>query len=306
MMISSLLEKYLQHVRYEKGFSSHTLVSYKTDLQQFQRFVEHHGLKEFKLDSLDTMLVREWVVCLKEEGCSSSTINRKLSALKSFFRYLKQKGYVKHNPVHQVVSLKREGRLPQFVKESEMETLLTVDRDLFPKDFEGVRDATIIETFYTLGIRESELIGIKDSDIDFSKGYVSVIGKGSKQRLIPFGRKLKEVFLLYLEERKKLQLGKVETFFIREDGKPLYPMLVYRVVKKYLSDVTTLTQKSPHVLRHTFATLMLNNGAELNVVKELLGHANLAATEVYTHTTFEQLREIYKQAHPRADKQIKK
>jgi integrase/recombinase XerC len=249
------------------------------------------------------MLIREWIVSLRKKGKNSaSSVNRRLSTLKSFFRYLKQKDLIKHNPMQQVVSLKREVRLPKFVKESEMEMLFTDGRELFSDDFEGIRDSTIIEAFYTLGIRESELIGIKDSDIDFSKCYVSVIGKGSKQRLIPFGRKMKEAFLSYLEARKKLQLGDVLTFFVRKDGSPLYPMLVYRVVRKYLSEVSSLTQRSPHVLRHTFATLMLNNGAELNAVKELLGHANLAATEVYTHTTFEQLREIYERAHPRADK----
>lgn len=303
MMISSLIEKYLQYIECEKGFSSHTIASYKADLHLFQDYVKSCDLKEFKLDSIDSMLIREWIVSLRKKGKSSaSSVNRRLSTLKSFFRYLKQKDLIKHNPMQQVVSLKREVRLPKFVKESEIEALLTNRQELFPDNFEGVRDSTIIEAFYTLGIRESELIGIKDADIDFSKCYVSVIGKGSKQRLIPFGKKMKESFLSYLEARKELQLGNVSTFFVRKDGSPLYPMLVYRVVRNYLSEVSSLTQRSPHVLRHTFATLMLNNGAELNAVKELLGHANLAATEVYTHTTFEQLREIYERAHPRADK----
>lgn len=300
MMISSLIEKYLQYIEYEKGFSSHTIASYKADLHLFQDYVKSCDLKEFKLDS---MLIREWIVSLRKgDKNSASSVNRRLSTLKSFFRYLKQKDLIKHNPMQQVVSLKREVRLPKFVKESEIEALLTNRQELFPDNFEGVRDSTIIEAFYTLGIRESELIGIKDADIDFSKCYVSVIGKGSKQRLIPFGKKMKESFLSYLEARKELQLGNVSAFFVRKDGSPLYPMLVYRVVRIYLSEVSSLTQRSPHVLRHTFATLMLNNGAELNAVKELLGHANLAATEVYTHTTFEQLREIYECAHPRADK----
>lgn len=303
MMISSLIEKYLQYIEYEKVFSSHTIASYRADLHLFQNYVKSRNLKEFKLDSIDSMLIREWIVSLRKKGKNSaSSVNRRLSTLKSFFRYLKQKDLIKHNPMQQVVSLKREVRLPKFVKESEIEALLTNRQELFPDNFEGVRDSTIIEAFYTLGIRESELIGIKDADIDFSKCYVSVIGKGSKQRLIPFGKKMKESFLSYLEARKELQLGNVSTFFVRKDGSPLYPMLVYRVVRNYLSEVSSLTQRSPHVLRHTFATLMLNNGAELNAVKELLGHANLAATEVYTHTTFEQLREIYERAHPRADK----
>jgi len=303
MMISSLIEKYLQYIEYEKGFSSHTIASYKADLHLFQDYVKSCDLKEFKLDSIDSMLIREWIVSLRKgDKNSASSVNRRLSTLKSFFRYLKQKDLIKHNPMQQVVSLKREVRLPKFVKESEIEALLANRQELFPDNFEGVRDSTIIEAFYTLGIRESELIGIKDADIDFSKCYVSVIGKGSKQRLIPFGKKMKESFLSYLEARKELQLGNVSTFFVRKDGSPLYPMLLYRVVRNYLSEVSSLTQRSPHVLRHTFATLMLNNGAELNAVKELLGHANLAATEVYTHTTFEQLREIYERAHPRADK----
>jgi integrase/recombinase XerC len=305
-MTFSLIEKYLQYIEYEKGFSSHTIISYKTDLLQFFDFLEkRQGLKEIKLESIDFMSVREWILFLKDdENRTSSSVNRKLSVLKSFFRYLKQKGVVKDNPMQQVVSLKREARLPKFLKESEVETLLTLREEYFADDFEGVRDATIIEAFYTLGIRESELIGIKDSDVDVSGCYVSVLGKGRKRRLIPFGVKMKDSFLNYLKAREKLQLGKVDTFFIRKDGKPLYPMLVYRLVNKYLSEVSSLTQRSPHVLRHTFATLMLNNGAELNAVKELLGHANLAATEVYTHTTFEQLREIYKRAHPRADKKL--
>lgn len=305
-MTFSLIEKYLQYIEYEKGFSSHTIISYKMDLLQFFDFLEkRQGLKEIKLESIDFMLVREWILFLKDDkNRTSSSVNRKLSVLKSFFRYLKQKGVVKDNPMQQVVSLKREARLPKFLKESEVETLLTLREEYFTDDFEGVRDATIIEAFYTLGIRESELIGIKDSDVDVSGCYVSVLGKGRKRRLIPFGVKMKDSFLNYLKAREKLQLGKVDTFFIRKDGKPLYPMLVYRLVNKYLSEVSSLTKRSPHVLRHTFATLMLNNGAELNAVKELLGHANLAATEVYTHTTFEQLREIYKRAHPRADKKL--
>ena len=206
-MTFSLIEKYLQYIEYEKGFSSHTIISYKMDLLQFFDFLEkRQGLKEIKLESIDFMLVREWILFLKDDkNRTSSSVNRKLSVLKSFFRYLKQKGVVKDNPMQQVVSLKREARLPKFLKESEVETLLTLREEYFADDFEGVRDATIIEAFYTLGIRESELIGIKDSDVDVSGCYVSVLGKGRKRRLIPLGVKMKDSFLNYLKAREKLR-----------------------------------------------------------------------------------------------------
>jgi integrase/recombinase XerC len=186
------------------------------------------------------------------------------------------------------------------LKEDEMENLLDSYDGLFGNDFEGMRDKLIIEMFYTLGIRLSELIGIKDTDMDLSGKTVIITGKRNKQRLLPFGDKLKDSVLEYLKVRDEAVSSQCGNLFIKEDGKKLYPVLVYRVVNKYITMVSSLSKRSPHVLRHTFATAMLNNGAELNVVKELLGHSNLAATEVYTHTTFEQLQKIYKQAHPRA------
>lgn len=298
-MIDSLIEKYLQYLRYEKAFSAHTIASYENDLHQFGDYLNCQGSKEIELKSVNSLIVREWIILLRESGKSASTVNRKLSTLKSFFRYMKQIGEISVNPMTQVVSLKRESRLPKFLKESEIEALLADARMFFSDDFDGIRDATIIETFYTLGIRESELIGLRDSDVDFSRNSVTVTGKGSKTRMIPFGDNLKQSFEEYLNKRREMGFAHSVRFFVRKNGEPLYPMLVYRVVRKYLSEVSSLTQRSPHVLRHTFATLMLNNGAELNAVKELLGHANLAATEVYTHTTFEQLREIYENAHPR-------
>ena len=295
-----LIDKFLQYLEYEKGYSSHTLVSYRTDLCQFREYVEERGSKEFDPTMIGSEEVRQWVIDLKMGGEKSTSVNRKLSALKSFFKYLKKNGCVQSSPMRKVVSPKKEKRLPVFVKENEMENLLDYNEEVFPEDFEGRRNRLIVEMFYSLGVRLSELIGMKNVDVDLAECSVKVLGKGNKERKIPFGRALKNSIEKYMEERKTVEIQNREFFFQRENGEPLYPMLVYRMVKKYIGMVSTITKKSPHVLRHSFATAMLNHGAELDVVKELLGHANLAATEVYTHTTFEQLQSIYKQAHPRA------
>lgn len=295
-----LIESFLQYIKYEKGYSSHTFVSYKTDLSQFEKFVmERYGMKEFVPENVDSCWVREWIVSMMESGASASSVNRRLSALKSFYSYLRKNGVMKNNPMDQIVSPKRQKRLPTFLREDEMSELLS-DVEVFETGFEGVRDKLIVETFYTLGIRLSELIGLRDSDIDVHAQTVLVNGKRNKQRYVPFGDSLKKSMLAYLSVRNEEIPVRSENFFLRPDGEPLYPMLVYRIVHKYISSVSTLSKRSPHVLRHTFATAMLNNGAELEAVKELLGHSNLAATEVYTHTTFEQLQKNYKLAHPRA------
>ena len=293
------IEKFLQYIKYEKGYSSHTFVSYQTDLLQFRDFVESRSIT-FEPDKIDASLIREWIISLMEKGDSARSVNRKLSSLKSFYRFLKQHNLASHNPLKKIVAPKNKKQLPKFLKEDEMENLLDSYDGLFENDFEGMRDKLMIEMFYTLGIRLSELIGIKDTDIDLSGKTVIITGKRNKQRLLPFGDKLKDSVLEYMKVRNEAVSGQCENLFIKEDGEKLYPVLVYRVVNKYITMVSSLSKRSPHVLRHTFATAMLNNGAELNVVKELLGHSNLAATEVYTHTTFEQLQKIYKQAHPRA------
>ena len=296
-----LIDRFLQYIKYEKGYSSHTFVSYQADLSQFEKFVvEKNGAKEFVPDEVDSSLVREWIVSMMESGVSASSVNRKLSALKSFFSYLSRNGEVKKNPMSQVVSPKRPKRLPKFLREEEMTELLSDRSEVFGEGYEAVRDALIIETFYTLGIRLSELIKMKDTDVDFQSQTVLVNGKRNKQRYVPFGASLKDSMQAYLSVRDGEVAGRSGYFFLRPNGEPLYPMLVYRVVHKYITMVSSLTKRSPHVLRHTFATAMLNSGADLEAVKELLGHANLAATEVYTHTTFEQLQKNYKLAHPRA------
>jgi len=293
------IDKFLQYTRYEKNCSSHTLVSYSTDLSQFKDFVESRSI-EFDPDKIDASLIREWVISLMESGISSTSVNRKLSALKSFYRFLKQHSLVLNNPLKKIVSPKNKKQLPKFLKEDEMENLLDGYGGLFGDDFEGVRNKLIIDMFYTLGIRLSELIGIKDKDIDLGMKTVIITGKRNKQRLLPFGERLKNSVIEYMKVRDEVISNQCGKLFVKEDGKELYPMLVYRLVNKHITQVSSLSKRSPHVLRHTFATTMLNNGAELNAVKELLGHSSLAATEVYTHTTFEQLQKIYKQAHPRA------
>jgi integrase/recombinase XerC len=296
-----LIDRFLQYIKYEKGYSSHTFVSYQADLSQFEKFVvEKNGAKEFVPDEVDSSLVREWIVSMMESGVSASSVNRKLSALKSFFSYLCRNGEVKKNPMSQVVSPKRPKRLPKFLREDEMTELLSDQSEVLGEGYEAGRDALILETFYTLGIRLSELIKMKDTDVDFQSQTVLVNGKRNKQRYVPFGASLKESMQAYLSVRNGEVADRSGYFFLRPNGEPLYPMLVYRVVHKYITMVSSLTKRSPHVLRHTFATAMLNSGADLEAVKELLGHANLAATEVYTHTTFEQLQKNYKLAHPRA------
>lgn len=296
-----LIDRFLQYIKYEKGYSSHTFVSYETDLSQFKKFVEERsGVEEFTLDKVDSYLVREWIVSMMESGISASSVNRKLSTLKSFYAYLCKQGVVKKSPMSQVVSPKAKKRLPHFLKEDEMSDMLSVNSEIFGEGFEGVRDELIMETFYTLGIRLSELIGLKDADVDLQAQTVLVNGKRNKQRYVPFGSQLKNAFQSYLSIRNKEVANRSGSFFLRPSGEALYPMLVYRIVQKYITAVSSLSKRSPHVLRHTFATAMLNNGAELEAVKELLGHSSLAATEVYTHTTFEQLQKNYKLAHPRA------
>ena len=293
------IQKFLQYIKYEKGYSAHTFISYQTDLLQFRDFVESKSII-FEPDKIDASLIREWIVTLMESGASARSVNRKLSSLKSFYRFLKQQNPAFHNPLKKIVAPKNKKQLPKFLKEDELENLLDSDDSLFENSFAGVRDKLMMEMFYTLGIRLSELIGIKDADMDMNGKTVVITGKRNKQRLLPFGDRLKDAVQEYMKIRNETVACQCGNLFVKEDGGKLYPMLVYRIVKRYITMVSSLSKRSPHVLRHTFATTMLNNGAELNAVKELLGHSNLAATEVYTHTSFEQLQKIYKQAHPRA------
>ena len=291
------VESFLQYLRYERNYSEKTIVSYGIDLKEFQRFLKEMD-GEMKLEDVDSDVVRGWIVELMEGGMSSASMNRKLSTLRTFYKYLLKKKMITVDPVSIVKGPKRKKPLPTFVRESDMDRLL--DGGLFDDSFEGVRDKLIMAMFYETGVRLSELISLNDADIDLFSNVMKVTGKRNKQRLIPFGENLKNAIRSYVECRNVAVGCSCEAFFVRKNGKRLYQMLVYKLVKQNLSKVVALKKRSPHVLRHSFATAMLNNNAELEAVKELLGHESVTTTEIYTHTTFEELKKVYKQAHPRA------
>jgi integrase/recombinase XerC len=291
-------ESFLEHLRFEKRYSDHTLRSYETDLVQFLGYCQATGSGLTELTA-DFRLIRSWIVNLIDQGVTSRTVNRKITTLKSFYKYLIKEQIIESNPMDKVLSPKQSKRLPAFVEEDRMRMLL--DEYEFGSDFPGIRNRLLIEMFYITGMRLSELISIKEGDIDYFNLNIRVLGKRNKERLIPFHQAYMKVFRDYkaLKEKTFPAAGH-DYFFVTNKGKPLYAKFVYRVVTRYLRFVTTMEKRSPHVLRHTFATHMLNRGADLNAIKEILGHANLSATQVYTHNTFEKLRTIYKQAHPRA------
>ncbi len=292
-------ELFLNYLRFEKRYSQHTILSYQTDLDQFEgyicKFLEDGG----RIDKADTKLIRAWIAHLMEYGMSARSVNRKITALKTFFKFLMREQHIKVNPMDKVISPKLNKTLPAFVEEDKMDELL--DLHSFGEEFHGVRNKLIIEMLYLTGMRLSELIMLEDKHIDLYEHTVRVIGKRNKERIIPFEQAAVDIIMNYLELRKKeFPDSESEHFFVTDKGKPLYPKFVYKVVNNYLRLVTTMEKRSPHILRHSFATHMLNRGADLNAIKEILGHANLSATQVYTHNTFEKLITIYKQAHPRA------
>lgn len=291
------VESFLHYLRYERNYSEKTIVSYGIDLREFQGYLnEVDG--ELKLENVDSDIVRGWIVKLMEGGMSGASVNRKLSALRTFYKYLLKKKMIMVNPMSIVKGPKRNKPLPTFVREGDMDRLL--DSGFFDDSFEGIRDKLIMAVFYETGVRLSELISLNDADIDLFSNVMKVTGKRNKQRLIPFGEKLKNAIRSYVKCRNVAVGCSCEAFFVRKNGKRLYQMMVYRLVKQNLSKVVALKKRSPHVLRHSFATAMLNNNAELEAVKELLGHESVTTTEIYTHTTFEELKKVYKQAHPRA------
>lgn len=292
------VDEYIQYIRYEKNYSAHTVVAYRRDLSDFFEYVRlDHGATN--LQDISSDVIRSWVMSLLEQGLTPRTVNRKLSCLKSYWRFLTRKGLVDTNPVKRVPSPKTKKPLPVFLKEEEVTRAIAREsREDHP--FEAVRDRLIIELFYQTGMRLSELIGVSDKDVDTAAGLIKVTGKRDKQRLIPFGPGLGRLIDDYKRMRQETIAGQTDRLLVRPNGAPLYSQLVYRIVHDKLIHAATLSKNSPHVLRHTFATTLLNQGAELNAVKELLGHSSLSATEVYTHTTFEELKKVYKQAHPRA------
>ncbi len=294
------INSFLDYLTYEKNYSGYTIRSYTKDLNQFKAFVEERKEGMFVPVEIDSDIVRNWVVYLLDNRLSPVSVNRKLSSLKSFFKFLMKQGEVTTNPLRFVTGPKTRKSLPFFVKEKEMDLLL--DGDSFGDDFEGVRDRLILELFYETGIRRSELIGLRDRDIDFSGMLIKVTGKRNKQRLVPFAERLKSLMLAYIKVRKRDVPVADEWFFVRKNGMQLSVGILYLIVRRKLSEIPMLGKCSPHVLRHSFATSMLNNGAELNAVKELLGHSSLSSTSIYTHTTFEELKKVY-HAHPRVKKE---
>ncbi|MGC9151084.1 MAG: tyrosine-type recombinase/integrase [Microbacter sp.] len=293
-----MIDLFLQYIQYEKGLSAHTITSYRIDLNQFVQFITDET-GSFDASNVTPFQIRQWIVTLLKNGQSPRSVNRKVTALRSFFLFLNHKQLVVSNPTKKIVALKTKKDLPFYFTEKEINF---ASSQLLENSFNEARDKLIIEMLYQTGMRRSELIGVKDVDIDFSRSTIRVLGKRNKERFIPFGPTLGHEIKRYLEMRDHSIENPAERFFTLKDGSPLYPKLVYNVVCRSFSGISTLTKKSPHVLRHSFATTLLNKGAELNAVKDLLGHSNLSATEIYTHTTFDQIQAIYKQAHPRAQK----
>jgi integrase/recombinase XerC len=292
----SYQESFLKYLEFEKRCSDHTIIAYKKDLDQFEEFL-FKTVGDFNVLKADGKMIRQWIVSLMELGEVPKTVVRKLTAVKSFYKYLMRQEIIESSPASMVIIPKVPKKLPYAVSENSLNRLL--DNGYFPNDYAGVRDKLIISLFYNTGIRLSELKKLKDKDIQPAETLIRVLGKNKKERIVPYPRSLNKDITDYLLIRDTEFPDGCPTFFVTEKGQPVYEKLIYRVVTKYLSMVTTLEKKSPHVLRHSYATHLLNHGADLNAVKELLGHANLAATQIYTHTTTEKIRLIYKQAHPR-------
>lgn len=295
-MIVQWLPDFLQYLKYEKRYSHHTLVAYEKDLSQFIAYIDG----QFSIsdaNDLSHFHIRSWLATMKDDGQSARTINRKLSSLNSYYKYMLRLGKAQKNPVRQLHSQKLPERLPSYLKEQETTQLLEATD--FDEGFKGATDRMICTLLYQTGMRRSELLNMKEQDIEWSLKQVRILGKGNKERLVPLGPQLLQEIKNYIQEKRRLVEDKNPYLLVLEDGKQLYAGYVYRTVKKHLGMVTSLAKKSPHVLRHTFATQLLNNGANIQAIKDLLGHSSLAATQVYTHNNIEQLKEIHKNSHPR-------
>lgn len=288
------ITSYLQYLEYERRYSPRTIEAYRRDLSQFDVFSADNDEKD---SVVDFRTIRRWVVALVGEGDSPRTVNRKIAALRSYFKFLLKKGLIEIDPMEKVVLLKTEKNLPVFVPVDKMNEALDDQADF--DDFSAIRDYVILELFYMTGIRLSELIGLKDTDIDCGGMTMKVLGKRNKERIIPLTAKFCDTLRKYML-LKKATFPEGNLLFLSDAGKPLYARWVQRLTNRKLGAVTTVKKRSPHVLRHSFATNVLNNGADLNAIKEILGHANLAATQVYTHNSLNRIKKVYKQAHPRA------
>lgn len=290
-------DSFLEYLQAERNYSSATIESYAKDLAEFQDFMEGQN-PDASWTSAQSDDVREWVIyLLDEQRLAASSVNRKLSALRSFYKYLRRMGRVSVNPMEKVTAPKKRKPLPHFVRESEMDRLLELTKE--DRSFVGIRDRLVLMVFYETGIRRAELLGMTDASVDLAARQIKVTGKRNKQRIVPFGEELAREFEAYLNAREELQGVKDPMLFVNENGAAVTESQVSNLVKKYLSMVTTIEKKSPHVLRHSFATAMLNNHADLTSIQKLLGHESVATTEIYTHVSFEDLKSEYKNAHPR-------
>ncbi|MEO6456161.1 MAG: tyrosine-type recombinase/integrase [Ginsengibacter sp.] len=300
MSLSSnlFIQPFLDYLKYQKRYSHNTLISYQTDLADFFDFIAlQYG--DLPLQEITSALVRTWLASLKRNCISSKSINRKISTLKSFFKYQLRIKTIVSSPMSTTVSLKVSKRLPVFVEQKDISALFKHVQ--FPDTWQGKTDHLILKIFYQTGIRLSELINLKESQIDGGNGNIKVIGKGNKERIIPVNSDLINDIGIYVKEKKTTICNIDQSYIlINNKGKKLYPKYVYNTVKYYLNTVTTIDKKSPHILRHSFATHLTNNGANINAVKELLGHTSLAATQIYTHNTIEKLKNIHRKAHPKA------
>lgn len=293
--------RFISSIKFEKRYSPHTVLAYSNDLEQFFIFLDA-SFGEVELRDISHIFIRSWLASLKDGGVSARSINRKISTLKSFFRFLVKLGELEQSPMGKVISPKAGRRLPSFIDREGMEKLFDAGPGAFGEGFSGATDRLIAELLYGTGIRLSELINLKERHINLSDKTLKVLGKGSKERIIPFGEGLKASIGSYLERKlREVENPDREVLLVGGKGKKLYPKYVYRAITQCLGrEITTIEKRSPHVLRHTFATHLANNGADLMAVKELLGHSSLAATQVYTHNTIEKLKEIHRKAHPKA------
>jgi integrase/recombinase XerC len=293
-----MIDSFLKYLQYEKRVSKHTLTAYTGDLAQYDGFIKQ-VFPDHTPQTADYGIVRSWIIRLVDDGIKPASANRKIASLKTYYKFLMRQEVIKKNPMTKIRVLKTQKRLPSFVKEGEMINLL--DHTAFENSLDGWRDKLILELFYATGIRLSELITLKETQVDTRSQTIKVLGKRNKERVIPFPKSIVPILKEYQRIRnREVEMKNHGFVFVTGSGEPCYPMMVYRIVKKYLDVNVASEKRSPHVLRHTYATHLLNKGAEINAVKDLLGHSSLAATQVYTHNSMEKIKKAYDQAHPKA------
>jgi len=295
---TATIQTFLDYLRYEKRYSQHTIISYQTDLTDFFNYL-HFNFGTLTIKEINHSFIRGWLAELKSKGQSAKSINRKISTLKSFFKYQARTDSSFHSPMSKIISPKMGKRLPVFVKEGDTKTMMAAVNQS-TENWKSQNAALLISILYETGMRVSELINLREKQIDFSRSHIKALGKGNKERIIPVSKNIIASIKNYIQLKKNEFESSEDNLIVTEKGKKLYPKYAYLLVNQCLSQIPTLDKKSPHVLRHTFATHLMNNGADLNAVKELLGHSSLASTQVYTHNTIEKLKEVYKKSHPKA------